>query len=240
MQSEVPPPLHEDHTVPSETDPLIESGLQRRKSGALGDFVAAVFALTSVVGIAAFTWTLVLSSNPKALGLFAYHPPLQTLSVVCFVSGIVSLQTTSLDDPVSKKKGLSYHQVWNGLLGFPLIATGGTIMIYNKYSSGARHFTSWHSRFGITTLILITLQALVGGGSIWFGGRAFGGGDRAKAVYKYHRISGYVIVIFLLIAIHLAGGWSGWTVHNTSTIERVVFYTVLPITAILGLSWRVR
>lgn len=113
-------------------------------------------------------------------------------------------------------------------------------MIYNKHSHGAPHFTSWHARFGLLTLILLSLQALVGGGSVWFGGVAFGGGDKAKSVYKYHRIMGYLIVILLMVTVHLAGAWSDWVVAVTTTPQRDVIYTVLPILILLSLAWRVR
>ncbi|KAG8987474.1 hypothetical protein FRB93_004501 [Tulasnella sp. JGI-2019a] len=113
-------------------------------------------------------------------------------------------------------------------------------MVYNKYNHGAPHFTSWHGRFGLLTLILLTIQVLIGGGSVWFGGRVFGGEDRAKAIYKYHRISGYVIVVLLLVTIHLSGGYADWVVGHTSKTERVIFYTVLPVLTLFGIGWRVR
>jgi len=31
------------------------------------------------------------------------------------------------------------------------------------------------------------VQAMIGGATVWFGGKLFGGGDKAKKVYKYHR-----------------------------------------------------
>jgi len=240
MQSDIPPPLHEDHDPTSETEPLIHNSLQRGRHGSLGDFIAAILCLTSVVALATFTWALILSANPSRLGWFAYHPPLQTLSAVCFVSGILSLQTTTLDDPTSKRKGLLYHQIWNGVIGYPLIVIGGAIMFYNKHSQGWPHFTSWHSRFGLATSVLLTLQVLVGGGSVWFRGRAFGGGDKAKAIYKYHRMCGYLIMSLLMITIYLAGNWSGWVVQNTTKLERIVVYTVLPVFVMSGLAWRIR
>jgi len=42
-------------------------------------------------------------------------------------------------------------------------------------------------RFGLVAVIWIVLQISVGAGSVWFGGTLFGGGAKAKAIYKYHR-----------------------------------------------------
>lgn len=40
---------------------------------------------------------------------------------------------------------------------------------------------------GITCMLWIIFQVLLGGGSVWFGGKAFGGGMKAKLLWKYHR-----------------------------------------------------
>ena len=42
-------------------------------------------------------------------------------------------------------------------------------------------------KFGLVTFVWILFQAFVGAGSVWFGGKLFGGGMKAKAVWKYHR-----------------------------------------------------
>jgi hypothetical protein len=49
--------------------------------------------------------------------------------------------------------------------------------------------SEWHviQTFGLIAIIWIVLQVSIGAGSVWFGGAIFGGGDKAKLVYKYHR-----------------------------------------------------
>lgn len=42
-------------------------------------------------------------------------------------------------------------------------------------------------KFGITCMAWVVAQVALGGGSVWFGGAAFGGGMKAKALWKYHR-----------------------------------------------------
>lgn len=41
--------------------------------------------------------------------------------------------------------------------------------------------------FGLITFILMTVQLILGGGSVWFNGALFGGNPKAKLVWKYHR-----------------------------------------------------
>jgi hypothetical protein len=41
--------------------------------------------------------------------------------------------------------------------------------------------------FGITSVVWMVFQVLIGGGSVWFEGAAFGGGMKAKSLWKYHR-----------------------------------------------------
>ena len=43
-------------------------------------------------------------------------------------------------------------------------------------------------KFGLLASIWILLQAFVGAGSVWFDGKLFGGGMKAKGVWKYHRL----------------------------------------------------
>ena len=40
---------------------------------------------------------------------------------------------------------------------------------------------------GIISLVWLVAQVVVGGGSVWFGGKLFGGGRKAKLLWKYHR-----------------------------------------------------
>lgn len=43
-------------------------------------------------------------------------------------------------------------------------------------------------------------QVFVGAGSVWFEGNLFGGGLKAKSLWKYHRVSGYLLFpLFLLV-----------------------------------------
>jgi cytochrome b-561 domain containing protein 2 len=153
-------------------------------------------------------------------------------------------------------------------LGFPIIAFGSFAMIYNKYVHDAPHFTTWHAvrnlplsipvlflflffyspnnlklthhqTFGLITIIWLVIHASLGATSVW-APSLFGGVARAKAIWKYHRISGYLLLPFMFLTAHLAGAWSTWVVMNTSYADRVITYTILPIVILVGVFVRVR
>jgi len=209
-----------------------------KSEGREGDKLAKTTALISILVLLIATWIIILSNNPKSLGWFSFHPPLQSLALSLFTFGILTLQPTS--QPQTKKAGLARHQLFMVILGFPAILLGTTAMVYTKYSHGAPHFTTWHSRFGLIAIIWIILQVSIGAGSVWCGGAVFGGGQKAKAVYKYHRLSGYVLFSWLLVTAHLGGAWSAWVVGHTSFVTSVVAYTIAPAIVLISVYSRVR
>jgi hypothetical protein len=129
--------------------------------------------------------------------------------------------------------------------------------MYNKYLHGATHFKSWHGKLGIGALGWIFIQVLLGGGSVWFGGAAFGGGSRAKAVWKYHRLagiasrrrpgltnarrlSGYVLFLLLMFTAHIGGAWSHWGIKYIPWSMRVLAYGAALGACIAGVYIRLR
>lgn len=57
--------------------------------------------------------------------------------------------------------------------------------------------------FGITAIAWLSLQVIVGAGSVWYGGRMFGGGAKAKRLWKYHRCA-YESLMQLVEALNLS------------------------------------
>lgn len=84
------------------------------------------------------------------------------------------------------------------------------------------------------------MQFLVGAGSVWFDGAVFGGGRKAKLVWKYHRLSGYILLLSLLTTVNLGGGWSAWVSAHSAYGVRLVAYTLAPLGILLSLYSRVR
>jgi hypothetical protein len=92
----------------------------------------------------------------------------------------------------------------------------------------------------VITLSWLIVQFLVGAGSVWFDGAAFGGGIKAKMMWKYHRLSGYILLLSLLTTVNFGGAWSAWVSANSAYPVRLVAYTLAPLGILLSLYSRVR
>jgi len=206
--------------------------------GRTGDTVAMYLALSGAAVFTTVTWVSVLVNNVNDGGWFAFHPPLQSLSLSLLVYGILTLQPTS--QPKTKAAGLARHQYAILFAAFPMIFFGTFAVMYNKYVHSAQHFKSWHGKLGIVSMGWIFIQVLLGGGSVWFGGAAFGGGSKAKAIWKYHRLSGYVLFMLLMFTAHIGGAWSNWGNKYIPLSMRVLAYGVSLLACIAGLYIRVR
>ena len=106
------------------------------------------------------------------------------------VQGILILQPTHTAK--QKEVGTVLHSTMNGSGVLALIA-GLVIIEYNKFKNGADHFTSVHGKLGLVTFIFFILQALVGITQFYTPG-IYGSVENAKAIWKYHRASGYVVL----------------------------------------------
>ncbi|TCD65418.1 hypothetical protein EIP91_002717 [Steccherinum ochraceum] len=202
-----------------------------------GDAAAQVAAIASVGVFVAAVWIMALSS-PSSFGLFTWHPLCQSLSLALFTYGVLTLQSTSR--PKTKTAGLVRHQLAMIALGIPVAVIGTSIVVYNKSRHNKEHFTTWHGTFGITVMCLSILQVLLGGGSVWFDGRAFGGNPRAKLVWKYHRLSGYIIYPLYLFTAYLGGAWSHWAQERSVLVVRLFAFNIAPAVLLLAILSRVR
>jgi hypothetical protein len=61
----------------------------------------------------------------------------------------------------------------------------------------------------------------------------FGGPAKARQVYKYHRLSGYVLVTLLLLTAHLGGAHSTWALglkrENMKSTRVAAFWVGAPV-----------
>lgn len=223
----------------SEDQPQVEMGYKdpyiHHAEGRNGDKPAQLVAFISVGIFAATLWLMVFTDS---LSLFSWHPLSLSLAIVCFTYGIVTLQPTS--QPKTKAAGLLRHQLAMVVLGFPLAFVGGFAIIYNKILHDHAHFTSWHGTFGIITLIFMVLQIALGGGSVWFNGKLFGGNPKAKNVWKYHRVSGYALFPLFVFTAFLGGAFSGWSEKHSVFIVRLLAFWVAPAALIGAVVARVR
>jgi len=205
-----------------------------------GERRAFTIALAGVLLMVISTWFLVFANDPASKGAFAFHPPLQSLAIGLFSCGILTLQPTSLAQPKAKARGFSRHQAVMLYLGVPSIV-GGTFAIWYAHafsSSHHHHAKSWHGILGISALTWMAVQIILGAGSVWFGGRLFG--NDPKRMYKYHRVSGYLLMILFLIVAHLGGAWSNFAIEGSNPLFRFTGYLVGPALIIIGIATRIR
>jgi Eukaryotic cytochrome b561 len=84
------------------------------------------------------------------------------------------------------------------------------IIEVNKSGHPGSHFKSAHGIMGMITYCLILVQSVVGVLQFFFQD-LLGGPDKAKSIYKYHRISGYTIVT-LGVATVCAATWTDYNI----------------------------
>lgn len=120
--------------------------------------------------------------------------------LLLLVQGILILQPTHT--PKQKETGTILHSILNGACIVSLIA-GLIIIEYNKFAHNAFHFTSIHGKLGLITFVFFIIQAIVGITQYYIP-QLYGGIDNAKAIWKYHRFSGYVVLPLSLITVSAA------------------------------------
>ncbi|KAK3315005.1 eukaryotic cytochrome b561-domain-containing protein [Apodospora peruviana] len=133
----------------------------------------------------------------KTLPLVSPHPLLQALGAFTLVEAILILQPTT--SPETKRLGQRAHASLQ-LLSFVLFLTGITIIETNKHVNHGEHFHSLHGHLGVITGVLLLGQYLFGF-LVWAVPAAFGGEEKAKAMWKYHRYGGYLLLMLVLATI---------------------------------------
>ncbi|KAI0029581.1 hypothetical protein K488DRAFT_88579 [Vararia minispora EC-137] len=201
-----------------------------------GDRVAWYAAVVPVSVIAVASCALVLFNNPMHSPWVSAHIFFNPIALILFVLSIITLQPTS--QPATKAAGLARHQ--RGMV--PALATvflGTSSIIAHKLLYGKRHFHSWHGTIGIVVFGWLIAQLALGGASVWFDGAAFGGGMKAKLIWKYHRLSGYLLLPLLLLTIAL-GGASHWAQDYAPLWFRVLIYSIGSAFSLGGVVARLR
>jgi len=126
--------------------------------------------------------------------LFSAHPLLNSSAILLLTQSILILQPTHT--AVQKRHGTITHASLNNLALDALVA-GLVLIEYNKISHGGTHFESVHAIMGLVTYILLGIQSIVGF-TQYFTPSLYGSVDNAKSLYKWHRVSGYVILVMML------------------------------------------
>ncbi|KAL1916267.1 uncharacterized protein VTP21DRAFT_5884 [Calcarisporiella thermophila] len=176
------------------------------------------------IGAWVFAGAILLSLLAIPYDFFIFHPLLACLALVCLTEGITNLQPAHTQQ--EKKTGLIYHQFLNGLAA-TAIAAGNAIIFTNKVLNGKPHFQSLHSWFGVATLSYIVCQSLVGVSMVYFP-NVFGGVQKARGMWRFHRMSGYAM-LFLAWTTAVLGTNTSWARANLQPQFWVVVWGSVPV-----------
>lgn len=99
------------------------------------------------------------------------------------------------------------------------------------------HFVSPHGVLGLITYIFIVLQAVVGVVQYFFPVTIFGSVNAGKRIYKYHRWSGYVLLLLEMATVVAATQ----TTFNVNVIHIPLWGVLIAIVLILaGVGARIK
>ncbi|KAI9674160.1 MAG: hypothetical protein M1817_001978 [Caeruleum heppii] len=185
-----------------EDEPLlgrVGDASQQEGRGIQFNFVIGT-AVVAQAGIWILTATVWASIFLHPLNLFSPHPLLNSAGILLLTQGILVLQPTHTQE--QKRLGTNIHAVLNGVAICALI-TGLIFIEINKFGHGGTHFESPHAILGLITSIFLIIQALVGI-TQYYTPNIYGGVNNAKKLYKYHRVSGYVVLTLTLATVAAA------------------------------------
>ncbi|KAG9186239.1 hypothetical protein G6011_02795 [Alternaria panax] len=153
--------------------------------------------------LAAIIWGAIFSNK---LIFFSAHPLLNSAGFLLAIQAALVLQPTHT--PEQKRSGTIAHFLFH-VVGTSALTAGLIIIEMNKAGPGHEHFESAHARLGLIFYILVYIQSIVGF-TQYYVPQLYGSVDNAKSIYKYHRVSGYVIAVLGLATICAAT----WTTYN--------------------------
>lgn len=167
----------------------------------------------------AVVWSIVLTTmSIKSFPLFGYHPLIQSFTILLLLQAIVVLQRTAPSHAEEKKQAFTAHQWINLLLVLPLFTAGASIMWY--LHSPHNHFISYHGVLGTTVVAAAWIQAALGAASVWWKGKLVGGENRGKRLWKWHRLSGYVLVGLFLVTAALGVVETTWGQGKSGVLQK--------------------
>ncbi|OKL60431.1 hypothetical protein UA08_03995 [Talaromyces atroroseus] len=157
---------------------------------------------------------------------------LNTAAILLQVQSILVLQPTST--PRQKTLGTYVHFTVL-ILSLGAFITAFAIIEINK--GDHPRLTSPHGVLGLITYILIVLQALVGVAQFWVPTWVFGSVDNGKKIYKYHRVSGYTLLVLELATVVAATQ----TAFSESVLHIGLWAVIgTVIVTVLGVGARIR
>ncbi|RIA96934.1 eukaryotic cytochrome b561-domain-containing protein [Glomus cerebriforme] len=165
-----------------------------------------VFSLLVSLGAFLFASTVWYITSSVDYFFFIWHPTLMAMVILMATQGIAILQKAETRQ--EKEGALNFHKLMQSITFLSVI--GGFYITYTfKAENNAEHFTSPHGKFGLITFSFILIQSIAGSTLVNFPG-VVGGAAKARAMYKYHRISGYFLLPLIWLTA-LGGTQADWT-----------------------------
>lgn len=185
-------------------------------------------AIAVQIGLLVITLSVLygLFSNPINY-VFVGHPILNSVGLFFLAQSLLVTQPPP-QSGAHKTMGGQVHGILNSISIMCFLAAF-TLIYYNKQVNNANHITTWHALFGIATYVLLIGAFFVGMAQFWFPEEVFGSVNKAKAFYKYHRLTGYVILA-LASATTLLALESSYNVN----VLHISYWTVLPGTMLVA------
>ncbi|KAM5443880.1 hypothetical protein MferCBS31731_001126 [Microsporum ferrugineum] len=143
----------------------------------------------------ALVWSGIFTHD---LIFFSPHPLLNSAAILLTVQAILVVQPTRT--PSQKRIGALTHFGFLAVANLAFIS-GLIIIEINKQSHPESRFSSVHGILGLITYIIIFLQAAVGVAQYFFPETVFGSVENGKKIYKWHRVSGYVLFVMELAVV---------------------------------------
>ncbi|KAF3491205.1 putative Cytochrome b561 [Arthroderma uncinatum] len=169
----------------------------------------AALAQVGILIIAGLVWSGIFTHE---LIFFSPHPLLNSVAVLLTVQAILIVQPTKTAS--QKRAGALTHFGFLAIANLAFISALIIIEI-NKESHPETRFSSVHGVLGLITYIIIFLQAAVGVAQYFFPEEVFGSVENGKKIYKWHRVSGYVLFVLELVVIIAATK----TDYNVTTLH---------------------
>ncbi|KAI9008980.1 eukaryotic cytochrome b561-domain-containing protein [Phycomyces nitens] len=185
-------------------------------------------------GVALFA-ALILSVLVRLpLGVFTYHPVGMTLFVVLITEGISLLQPTST--PEQKAKGQKNHAMVQ-TIAYCSAIVGFTAIFYNKVLSSKPHFTSSHAQLGVFVFSFLFVQLVFG--IIMAVLPRLSDQSNAKSLWKYHRVSGYILLVLIWTTAQL-GVRADYMFNNLWSPSLIWLHWVVVVLVGYGIVRRIR
>ncbi|KAJ5155630.1 hypothetical protein N7492_008433 [Penicillium capsulatum] len=224
------PQVHPATIEQREDAPLLGSpgGATQKQDESIGRNLLSGTASVAQAGVwilAALVWSNIIA---QPLSLFTPHPFLATSALLLQVQATLILQPTTT--PAQKRLGTRIHYSFQL---FSILSFLGAFAIIEINKGDHPHFVSPHGILGLTTVTLVVLQALVGVVQYFLPVPILGSVDAGKRLYKYHRWSGYVLLL-LEVSTIVAATQTGYNLEVLQIPSWAVVIAILLILAGVG------